>query len=402
LIIENRNIVCIASNWFYDPTSKHHVMRILAERNHVVWVNYHGSRRPRASAADARAIVGKLRQFVEGPRRVAENITVLTPLVAPLPGVPGVARLNRRLLTRQIRAVLRGLPRRPAQLWSFAPDVDFLCGAFDEECVVYYCVDEFSEFGGYDAAAVLAAERRLAERADLVVATSTPLLEKMRTWNKNTLLVTHGVDYEHFAGAGSSRQSHGQAGLADAATTKTPNEMRELPRPVLGFWGLIQDWVDVELLAGVARMRPAWSIVLIGEVATDVSGLRGLPNVHVIGRRVYADLPAYAGAMDIGLIPFRLNNLTRAVNPIKLREYLSAGLPVVSTPLPEVERYGHLVRTAEGVEAFVRACENEMEGNSIERANARRGAMAQETWREKVGELSEAVERVMSARVLKE
>lgn len=384
-MIEGRTIICIASNWAFDPTSKHHVMRILSERNHVIWVNYHGSRRPRLGLTDARGAVAKLRQVVEGPRRVSPSMMVVTPLVAPIPGSRAAAALNRRLLVRQIRAILRKLPARPVQLWSFAPDVHFLCGAFDEECVVYYCVDEFSAFTGYDRDAVQAAERDLARRADLVVTTSSALFDAKRRLNPNSILVTHGVDYEAFAGAG------------HVIAVGAAGEIARPARPVLGFWGLIQDWVDIPLLAAVARARPEWSILMIGEIATEVSLLRARPNVRLLGRRDYADLPGLARRLDLGLIPFRVNELTRAVNPIKLREYLSAGLPVVSTGLPEARRYGDLVRVvdcaegAAGAEAFAAACEAELAADSPARAAARRSAMAGETWRVKVEELSRAV-----------
>lgn len=380
-LIQDRNIICIASNWFYDPTSKHHVMRILSERNHVVWVNYHGSRWPRIGAADLGAAAAKLRQFADGPRRVSDSMTVLTPLVVPMPGNRAAAALNRRLLVAQIRAVLQDLPPRPVQLWSFAPDVDYLCGRFDEERVVYYCVDEFSEFNGYDREATLAAERRMAAKSDLVVTTSQSLYDAKRGLNEIVALVTHGVDHEHFA----------QAGAPDIAP---PQDIANLPRPVLGFWGLIQDWLDVDLLHALATARPEWSIVLIGEVATNVDRLRPLPNVHLIGRRPYADLPAYARGFDLGLIPFRVNDLTRAVNPIKLREYLSAGLPVVSTALPEVACYGDHVAIAKSNEQFIEACTRIVDAGDDPRARAaRQAAMRSETWESKVEELSELVTR---------
>lgn len=374
-MIEGRNIICIASDWSYDPTSKHHVMKRLAERNHIVWVNYHGSRRPQFSATDFAAAVGKLRRIIQGPSRAAPNITVVTPLVVPVPGREAVARLNRRLLTRRIRRVLRELPPRPVQLWSFAPDVDFLCGQFDEECVVYYCVDEFSEFAGYDRRAILAAERRLASRADLLVTTSRALFESKRALNANTILVPHGVDCAHF---GESRSDD----------VLIPEEIAMLPRPILGFWGLLQDWVDVELLAELATARPDWSIVLIGEAATDVSALKGLANVHLLGRRSYAALPGFAKGFDLGLIPFRINRLTAAVNPIKLREYLSAGLPVVSTPLPEVQRYGELVRVAERGSAFLQACQEALREGRESDSAARQAAMLSETWAARVEEVT--------------
>lgn len=384
-MIEGRNIICIASNWAADPTSKHHVMRLLAGHNEIVWVNYHGSRRPRASTADVGAIVGKLRQVIQGPRRVAENIRTVTPLVAPLPGNRAVAALNRRLLVRQIKSVLSGLPTRPVQVWSFAPDVDFLCGAFDEECFVYYCVDEFSEFAGYDREAILAAEARLASRADLVVVTSQALYEAKRGLNQNTALVTHGVDYDHFA-------------TARRVDVKIPTEIVELPQPVLGFWGLIEDWVDVELLAAIARAKPKWSIALIGSVATNISALSGLSNVCLLGRRPYEQLPAFAKGLNVGLIPFRVNDLTRAVNPIKLREYLSAGLPVVSTSLPEVKRYEPWVRIAPDAPGFIAASEKMVSANTPQLAQERQSAMQRETWASKVGAVCRLVENACDAK----
>ena len=380
-MIEGRNIICIASNWWYDPTSKHHVMKLLAERNHVVWVNYHCSRRPRVAAVDARAIAGKLRQFIDGPRQVEENITVVTPMVIPLPGSRAAANLNRRLLSRQIKSVLRSLPPRPVQLWTFAPDVDYLAGRFGEECVVYYCVDEFSEFAGYDRDAILAAEAKLAARADLVITTSTSLYQAKRRLSVDAILVTHGVDYDNFAGP--------------QGETPAP-ELAEHKRPILGFWGLIQDWVDTDLIAAIARLRPDWSVVLIGEALADTTELARVPNVHLLGRRPYAHLPAYAAAFDVGIIPFRINNLTRAVNPIKLREYLSAGLPVVSTPLPEVQRYEPWVMLADSPERFVVACERAIETNSASLAHARRERMLSETWRSKVEGISDHLRRVLS------
>jgi len=376
-MIENQNIICIASNYWYDPTSKHQIMNRLADKNHVIWVNYHGSRRPTASVRDVSAITGKLRQVIEGPRRVHDNLTVVTPMVVPLPGNSAVAKLNAQLLTRQIRAVLRDLPRRPVQLWSFAPDVDYLCGQFNESCVVYYCVDEFSQFTGYDVGAILAAERRLALQSDLVIVTSRQLLEAKRPISRRIELVPHGVDVEHFA-------------TAQLDSVDVPEDVANLPRPNLGFWGLIQDWVDIDLLVGVARQRPDWSIVLIGEAATDVTPLTQLPNVHLLGRRDYQRLPAYAKAMDVGLIPFRLNALTAAVNPIKLREYLAAGLPVVSTPLPEVLAYQPSVSVASTVDDWIDACERALKSTVGER-DQRMKAVQVESWDAKVELLGELI-----------
>ncbi|MDY0169842.1 MAG: glycosyltransferase [Thermoguttaceae bacterium] len=363
-------ILCFASGYEAPPTSKHHVMHVLAEQGNVVlWVNYHASRTPSASGADLRHIARKLGQVAGGMTNPRENLYVLTPLVVPLPGSRLVRRLNRALLVGQIRRALRkvgrmtarqrgqshfrgfgkrliGLgprcaakigtvPAGPLEIWSFTPDVAYLLDRFGQPRVVYYCVDEHSQFTGYDAAQVLRDEEALCRRADLVVTTSGPLYESRKAWNPNTILVPHGVDYDHFARA-----------LAD--DLPEPADLSAIPRPRLGFFGLLRDWVDLDLLAEVARRRPDWHVVLLGGSTVDLAAYRPIANMHFLGPKPYADLPAYCRGFDVGLIPFKLNALTRAVNPIKLREYLAAGLPVVSTPLPEVERYAQWVKKGSG------------------------------------------------------
>jgi glycosyltransferase involved in cell wall biosynthesis len=379
-VIENRNIVCLASNWHIDPTSKHQVMKLLSQRNNVLWVNYHASRRPQASVQDLRAIARKLGQIAGGIEEITPTLRVLTPMLVPLPGFPGVRTVNRTLLLRQLRRAMTALPRRPVQVWSFAPDAGYLVGRLREECFLYYCVDEFSEFEGYDRQRTLQLERELMRAASIVITTSASLQASKSPFNPRTHLVTHGVDYDHFA----------RATLPD---TTVPDDIRGIPKPIFGFYGLIQHWVDVAMVAEVARRRPAWSFVMIGEALKDVGPYRHLPNLHFLGRKPYASLPGYAKAFDLGLIPFELNELTRNVNPIKLREYLSAGLPVVSTPLPEVVRYGDYVYLASNADEFESACARAIGEDNPERRAARQAAMTRETWVAKVEELSALVAR---------
>jgi glycosyltransferase involved in cell wall biosynthesis len=401
-LIRGRNIVCLASNWFEHPTSKHHVMRILAEHNHVLWVNYHASRRPKLGGRDARIIARRLRQVCGGARRVSPTLDVLSPLLVPMPDSWLARHVNGRVLARQIRAALRrtGRPQspqvaaRPTQLWLFTPDVPELIGLLPAERVVYYCVDDFGAFAGFDPALVAELERRTIAASDVVVASSTKLYEQCRPQHGNTHLVLHGVDYEHFAAA------------ADLSPDAIPDDIKHLPRPVLGYFGLISDYVDLELLAQAARHRPDWSFVLIGEARCDLGCLRGLSNVHVLGGRAYEELPAYCRGFDVGLVPFRMNRLTRAVNPIKLREYLAAGLPVVSAPLPEVNRYAHrqaggpsdlsggscqAVYLAAGLDEFLVACAAALRAGSATDRHTRQTLVQSEGWRARVELLSEIV-----------
>ena len=378
-MIEGQTILCFASGYDAPPTSKHHVMHILAERNTVLWVNYHASRVPTASSLDLAYMGRKLAQVLAGIKSPRKNMYVLTPLVVPLPGSTWAKKANRRLLILQIRRALRKIGTGPVQVWSFTPDISYLLGRFGEEKALYYCVDDHASFTGYDRDQVLRDEEDLCRRADLVVTTSMTLQEAKQSFNPNTILVSHGVDYEHFAKAVSNN-------------LPVPADIAGIPHPRLGFFGLIRDWVDLDLLAEVARRRPDWHLVLIGDSTIDLAPYQALPNMHFLGRKSYADLPAYCKEFDVGLVPFKINDLTKAVNPIKLREYLAAGLPVLSTPLPEASRCNHSVEIASTADDFVAAIAKLISSGEADRPS-RSTAMATEGWPEKVHGIVRCLQR---------
>jgi glycosyltransferase involved in cell wall biosynthesis len=183
--------------------------------------------------------------------------------------------------------------------------------------------------------------------------------------------VRHGVDHAHF------RQ-------ALDPQTIVPQDLAHLPRPVIGFFGLIADWVDLDLMAHVAGQFPAASLVLLGKITTDVSALERQPNVHFLGRKPYAQLPAYCKGFDVALMPFRINELTLNANPLKVREYLAAGLQVVSTQIPEVEVLG-LCRIGADRDSFVREVKAALEdpGPSVTLSEAVR----EESWEARFAEI---------------
>jgi glycosyltransferase involved in cell wall biosynthesis len=377
-----QNIICFAKDWSEDPTSNNHVMRMLARQNRVLWLNSIATRRPNfGSRNDLGKIGRKLRYFARGPQAADESLWVYTPIVLPFPHSVAATRLNREILRGTLTLLRRRLHMDGFQLWTFLPTAVEYVGRLGESMVVYYCTDEWSQFSNVDGVRMSAMERALCERADVVFTTSRTLLEKKRAFNPETHLASHGVDHAHFARS------------LDDATAVAP-ELADLRGPVLGFLGLIQDWVDVELLAYLARERPEWNLVVVGKALCDTSSLAGLRNVRMVGRKPYAELPAYCKAFSVGLIPFRSNELTRNVNPIKLREYLSAGLPVVSSGVPEVKHYPEWCAHAETHAEFLAACERALAEDSPERRQARSQAMLAETWERKVAELAEHVARV--------
>ena len=378
-MIEGRNIVCIASNWDDHPTSKHHLMRLLSQQNHIVWVNYHASRRPKLNASDTRAIAHRLWQARRASRRVADNIDVLSPLLIPFPEARFARFINSRALARQIRLQLRRLPERPAQLWLFTPDVPELIDLIPAERVVYYCVDEFSAFTGFNQALIRRLEAQTIRRSHAVITTSALLYEQRRDLHPNTHMVPHGVDFDHFASCEHVRADD------------VPEEIADIPAPIFGYFGLISDYVDLELIGQAAAARPEWSFVFLGDVRRDTAPVDGLENVYLLGGRPYESLPRYCSRFDVGLIPFKMNRLTRAVNPIKLREYLAAGLPVVSSPMPEVLRYQPVVTTAESLDEFLPACATALAIGQAQSPAERRQLVLAESWQSRLEVLSELI-----------
>lgn len=385
-MISGANIVCFAKDWHEDPTSNNHVMRILARDNRVLWINSIATRTPSfGSGRDLRKMATKLLSFARGAEQVEDNLWVFTPVVLPFPHSRAAQRINRQILKQTLRLQLRRLEMDDFQLWSFLPTAVSYVGALGESLVVYYVIDEYSQFSEVDSAGIAAMERELCERADIVFVTANSLLEAKSGWNPETHLASHGVDHAHFAAA-----------LGD--DVEVAPDIAGMAGPILGFFGLIHDWIDQGLIAHLARQRPDWTIVLIGNARVDVSALEALPNVHLLGRKPYEDLPGYCKAFSVGLIPFVVNELTHHVNPIKLREYLSAGLPVVSTPLPEVTYHSDACYLAASPDEFVAAVERALAENSPARRRQRSEAMTAETWEKVVDRLGDEVRAVADRR----
>jgi glycosyltransferase involved in cell wall biosynthesis len=335
-VLRGRDILCFSHDWSGDPLSKTHFMRLLSRQNRILWVNSIGYRAPTASKRDVGRAVAKLKAAAEPLREVEPNIFVLNPLVIPAYGRPAIRELSRRLLGAQVRRAMRRLGFHRPINWVFNPAAGIIAGELGEEALIYHCVDEYTAFNGVASDALAGLERALLRQADAVFVSAERLLRSKSAANPRTFLVRHGVDFEHFRRA------------LDPATP-VADALRGLPRPVIGYFGLIaDDWVDVPLLAHVADHFARGSLVLVGKATMDVSALERRPNVHLLGRKPYADLPGYCKGFDAAVIPFPVSEVTLNANPLKAREYLAAGLPVVSTPIPEVEVLGRCRIGADG------------------------------------------------------
>jgi glycosyltransferase involved in cell wall biosynthesis len=374
-ILRGRDMLCFGHDFSGDPLSKTHLMRQLSRENRILWINSIGYRAPTASKSDFTRAINKLKAATEPVKEVEPNIFVLNPLAIPAYGNPWIREVNRHLLRFQVERAMRRLAFRRPTNWVFNPTAGVVAGMLGEELIVYYCVDEFTAFSGLPPELV-EMENELCRRAHMVVVSSQRLYQSRVAKNPNTVLIRHGVDFNHFRKA------------LDRGTD-VPEEIAHLPKPVLGYFGLMaSDWIDIDLLVRVAKHFSGGSLVLLGKVTTDLSRLTALPNVHLLGRKAFDTLPAYSKGFDVALNPFPISEVTLNANPLKVREYLAAGLPVVSTRIPEVEVLGHC-RLADGADEFIREIEGALAapGPSAERSETMRG----ESWEGRVEELRRCV-----------
>jgi UDP-galactopyranose mutase len=271
----------------------------------------------------------------------ANNVTVLTPeLPTGLSPAAEQAAL-RTLLDTQIA----DLPP-VAVRWYYTPMMLPFSAHLSAECTVYDCMDELSAFKN-PPAGLLDREQELLAAADIVFTGGSSLYEAKKDRHHNVHAFPSSIDVAHF-------------GVARGGVTE-PADQACILGPKLGFCGVVDERMDIDLLAVVADAHGDWSIIVIGPVVKiDPALLPQRRNLHFLGSRGYAELPAYMSGWDAALMPFALNEATRFISPTKTPEYLAAGLPVVSTPIIDVVRhYGALeaVRLADGPEAFITACE---------------------------------------------
>ena len=280
--------------------------------------------------------------------RAAENYPNVRIVV---PHIPEGLDEHRReaALKRLLDAYSAGLSR-PIIAWYYTPMMLPFSRDLDASVTVYDVMDELSKFR-FAPPRIVELEQELLERADLVFTGGTSLYEAKRDRHDSVHLFPSSVDRGHF----------------EKARTQLPEpaDQAEIPRPRLGFYGVFDERFDIELLDGIANMRPDWSFVMVGPVVKiSPDELPKRPNIHYIGPKRYEQLPAYLSGWNVALMPFAMNESTQFISPTKTPEYLAGGKPVVSTPVKDVVRhYGHLVGVAIAgdAERFVAECERVLE-----------------------------------------
>jgi hypothetical protein len=267
------------------------------------------------------------------------------------------------------------------------PHVPSLVGTLGERVSVYYCIDDYASLQGVDPQAVRAMDEETTRRADVVFVASETLIAAKRALNDDVVLSPHGVDYAHFS-------------RVQSEAMPPPEDVARLPHPLVGFFGLIERRIDLELVDYLARMRPAWSFVLLGRVAVPPGDMPRQPNVYLLGPRPYSALPAYARQFDVAMIPYRLIPETYHANPAKLREYLATGRPVVSVSNPEIDKFSDVIRIGRSREEFLAHLDQLIaHGEPHEAVTRRMNLAAACSWDLRVAEIAAMVEARAGERI---
>lgn len=370
------DLIVFGEDWGALPSSTQHLIKQLLKNRKVVWINSIGLRTPKLSLKDikrawqkiTRASGGNLGE--ENKQKLPDNLTVIHPKTIPVPKSGLARQLARYLLKKQILKVTHRLGLSKPILWTSLPTAVDMIGHLNEHKSLYYCGDDFSALAGVDHQTVAKRESELVQKADLILTASETLRQKFPASKTHTL--THGVDYELFA---------------DPLNKAT--DFPENNRPVAGFYGSISEWFDVELMVQTIQKMPEWNFVFVGKVEINVVELSALSNVYFLGPKPHQSLPQYSQHWQVSLLPFLDNEQIRACNPLKLKEYLAAGTPIVSTYFKAIDEYKDYISVISTPGEMVAAIKKSKERHNPQ---AMRAAVYQESWQAKSEQVSKLIE----------
>lgn len=381
-VIENHPIVCISSiDW--DPiwTRKQQIMSRLPVSNKILYVEPPVTL---ISPLKDKEAWKKWGMWFKGIRRLNDNIFLYSPPVTLPFGnkYRMINKINQWWISLFLKRVIAKLDLKTPMVWTYMPNsIDIIDRLGDREFLIYDCVDEHSEYTGFiNKETVHGMENELMARCDMVFVTAQGLYDAKKDAAKTIYFLPNAANVQLFM-------------KAQDPETKIPDDITAIKKPLVGFVGVIQDWIDLELVRKCAETYPEYSFALIGPVGAgiNVAPLEALPNVTFLGRKNVTDLPSYIKAFDVCINPFKLNELTDKVSPLKFYEYLASGKPIVSVNMPGVSDFSDVVEIADNYEEFVSAIKRAIETETPEKLQKRLSRAMENSWDSRVEFMSEKI-----------
>ncbi len=385
---ERPPIVCYGSYDYWSGTRGSPLQLVEAAHrlgHPVLWINNIGMNMPRARRRRglARRVWQRLRSWSRWLRTIRPGFHVLAPVALPLFGNKRLERWTDRWLRFQIRLVLRHLGFEDAVALVCIPSFGNVAPNLPHRALVYYYTDKYDAYRDITAhTAIQERDRRLLEAADLVLCASRLLEEEARRRHPAVIYFPHAVQEDMF-----------RATLT--AETVEPDDLAPIPHPRVGYFGSLTDSNDMSLVAYCARHDPSLQFVMIGRRLAAYPELAGLPNVHFLGPKQHEEIPLYGKYLDVGIMNWKMTDWIRHSSPVKTREYLALGLPVVSVPIAEVEmEYADLVTVAADGPSFLDAIHRALAQDDAAARDRRRERVRGDSWEQRVDLLFRSLEEV--------
>jgi glycosyltransferase involved in cell wall biosynthesis len=313
-----------------------------------------------------------------------------SPRYLPVSGSKWLASFTQDRWFEAVRKAAHEIGITKPVLWISRPELLRAVGRFGESLSIYHIVDEYGGYTKQNATSrqlLWQDEQSLMDAVDMSIAVSPELIDSRRGPGRDVVLIENAVDAEKFETA--------------RYEMNIPKDLSTIRKPILGYSGLISKRLDLPLLQRLASQHPRWSVVLVGKVdrrncEEELKALEQYDNVHFLGQKEVDEISNYVAGMDIGLLPYELNLETQNISPLKMYEYLAAGLPVVSSRIPAASRHADIVSVAETTDEFIRKCESFIGGDDQVTIDRRITFARGNTWDHRVEQISDLMGRKLN------
>ena len=366
------DVVCFGGeDWWYH--NRGHIdmqlMRRFAKKGTTLYIN--SIVMQKINAFEGRKFFQKLirksKSIFTGLKRSGEGFWVYSPFSLPVQHIGWTKPVNEFVLRSQVGRVIRKIGIESPVVWVACPSACDMAIKMEKSKLVYQRTDRFEDFPGVDIETIKGFDCRMKANADLTIYVNRKLYEEEMNQCRKAVYLDHGVDFDLFA-----------SGLNGS---KEPADMSDIPRPIIGFIGSIDDCnPDIDFLTDVADLLPDMSFVLVGRAQMDCSNLKSRKNVRMLGQKPYELVPEYGKRFDVAVLPLHQSRWADAVNPLKLKEYLALGKPVVSTPFSELRGYSDVVYEAKTPSTFAACIKKAISEDSSELVVKRRDKVRNSSW----------------------
>ena len=370
--------------WYHNPRSGRHILQEFVNNgNEAIYINSIPLRMPTPNKiANFRRYVKKFKSYVKFLKRVDKKLCVLTPISLPFYGRSQIASLNTRLLLWQIAVARRvmGWHNVSPVVICATPAAALILPWLPRKATIYHLSDKYDRYRDIsNQKKITEMDAVVVKESDALICASKAIFDSYKDISTNCYYIPHGCNVDLFNRA------------AEHCLEK-PADINDLHPPIIGYFGTLTESNDQDILECCASQHPDWNIVLIGEVVSDYSRLYSYKNIHFLGQKPLQELPAYGQYFDVCLMNWKMNEWIHYCNPVKTKEYLAMGKPVVSVPIPEiVETLGDVISIASDPKEFVEKIVHELQYDNQEKCRKRMEKVRNETWKSKAEEISDVI-----------